>query len=77
MKGKFKGKTSMGFIHGKVYELTSDIKPIYNDGVFVGNCICLYDKYSAAWCPYSGLETVLKNWDFDFENNIIKALVRG
>lgn len=27
-------------------------------------CICVYDNYSKAWCPYKNLEYVLENWEF-------------
>lgn len=79
MKGKFIGKTSMGFKHGQVYELKSEIKQILNSkhGYTIadigGNpclvassmtCICLMDKNSSAWCPYQSLEALLKNWEF-------------
>lgn len=64
MRGRFIGKTSMGFVTGEVYELRSDIKTIAKNGHYIQPCICLYDKFSGAWCPYSSLENVLKNWDF-------------
>ena len=64
MRGRFIGKTSMGFVTGKVYELRSDIKTIAKNGHYIQPCICLYDEFSDAWCPYSSLENVLKNWDF-------------
>lgn len=54
---------SRGFKHGKTYELNSDIRPIH---VSRGEktCICLFDRNSKAWCPYSSLEKILENWHF-------------
>lgn len=70
MKGKFIGQSSMGFQHGIVYDIRSDIKMIRNCKnkflkEFVGDmmCICIYDQNSDAWCPYQSLEAVLKNWE--------------
>lgn len=68
MVGRFVGETSMGFIHGKVYELKSSIEPIgFKDGfkMDMKTCIVLRDKYSKAWCPYNSLEAVLRNWEFN------------
>lgn len=68
MKGRFVGETSMGFVHGQIYDIKSNIEPI---GIREGsrtkmqNCIVLKDKFSAAWCPYSSLEAVMKNWEFN------------
>lgn len=66
MKGKFKGRSSMGFQNGVIYNIRSDIQkirkgvtPFYEDMM----CICIYDMNSNAWCPYNNLEAVLKNWE--------------
>lgn len=66
MRGKFIGKSSMGFRNGVTYNIRSDIKMIRKDGNVSGNdimCICIYDMNSKAWCPYQSLESVMKNWE--------------
>lgn len=63
MIAKFIGTTSMGFIHGRLYSIYTDINPILRSGVFQGYCICLYDMTSTAWCPYGSLEALLQNWE--------------
>ena len=66
MKGKFIGKSSMGFRNGITYNIRSDIKMIKKGGSVLGNdmmCICIYDMNSRAWCPYQRLESVMKNWE--------------
>ena len=66
MIGKFIGKDAMGFKHGATYNIRSDIQKVRIGGPVFGewkNCICIYDINSKAWCPYSGLETVLRNWE--------------
>lgn len=77
MRGKFIGKTSMGFKHGETYDLTSEIKNIRKSNGYtitdigghpcmIANdmtCICLIDSNSSAWCPYESLEAVLRNWE--------------
>ena len=67
MKGKFIGKSSMGFQNGITYNIRSDIKMIRRDGSTFSNdmvCICIYNMNSKAWCPYQSLEEVMKNWEF-------------
>ena len=60
VKGRIIGQDgSCGFRHGEIYELRTQIRQIY------GWCICLYDKKSSNWCPYSSLEAVLENWTFN------------
>ena len=66
MKGKFVGKSSMGFQNGITYNICSDIKMIRKGGSVFGKnmmCICIYDMNSKAWCPYQSLESVMKNWE--------------
>ena len=66
MKGKFIGKSSMGFQNGITYNIRSDIKMVRRDGSAFSNdmmCICIYDMNSKAWCPYQSLESVMKNWE--------------
>lgn len=66
MRGKFIGKSSMGFRNGVTYNIRSDIKMIRKDGNVSGNdimCICIYDMNSKAWCPYQSLESLMKNWE--------------
>lgn len=66
MRGKFIGKSSMGFRNGVTYNIRSDIKMIGKGGNVYDNdimCICIYDMNSKAWCPYQSLESVMKNWE--------------
>lgn len=70
MRGRFVGETSMGFTHGQIYDLKSSIEPIHFTTEWskpeeTKICIVLRDKYSKAWCPYSSLEAVLRNWEFN------------
>ncbi len=51
----FKGKTSMGFTTGQTYHLRSEVR---------NNIICLFDIDSRAYCPYTSIENILKNWKF-------------
>ena len=66
MRGKFIGKSSMGFRNGVTYNIRSDIQKI-RKGVYPFcedmMCICIYDMNSKAWCPYQSLESVMKNWE--------------
>lgn len=72
MKAKFIGNTSMGFKTGQIYELKSKLQIIRKQppsvsctgSSFSQPCICLYDVNSKAWCPYSSLEAVFRNWRF-------------
>ena len=69
MKAIFIGEDgSRGFKRGQTYEVNSDIRPIHTGGGYIFGqekmCICIYDRNSRAWCPYSSLEAVLKNWSF-------------
>ena len=66
MRGKFIGKSSIGFRNGVTYHIRSDIKMIGKGGNVSGNdimCICIYDTNSKAWCSYQSLESVMKNWE--------------
>lgn len=67
MNGKFIGKSSMGFITGKTYEIESK-KQLVRKGTFPFYkymvCICIYDKNGSACCPYQNLESVMDNWEF-------------
>lgn len=68
MKGKFIGKSSMGFQNGVTYDIRSDIKMVRKGGSTFGAdvlCICIYDMKSSSWCPYSSLEALLQNWSFN------------
>ena len=67
MKGKFIGKSAMGFVNGKTYDVKSKIEKIRKGDAVFGEdmmCICIYDKNSNAWCPYQSLKAVMKNWKF-------------
>ena len=60
---RFIGKTSMGFITGRVYTIRSDIKDVYVGGKIFGEsipCICIYDVNSSAWCPISEPGIIVK-----------------
>lgn len=70
MKGKFIGKSSMGFIYGRVYDIRSTIQIVRKGGSFFNDamqCICIYDNNSLAWCPYESLESLLMNWALQLE----------
>ena len=84
MKASFIGKTSMGFVTWRVYNIKSEMRmvrngvyPFYNDKM----CICIYDKDSAAWCAYESLEAVLKNWVFhtvtSYDSNVTRDILTG
>ena len=64
MKGKFIGKDSMGFKHGVIYDIRSDLRVVRKHDIFSDDIIsiCIYDNHSDAWCPYSSLEAILRNW---------------
>ena len=65
MLAKFIGKTSMGFISGKTYDIKFDIQKIRKGGSVFGTdimCICIYDTNSRAWCPYQSWASVERNW---------------
>lgn len=68
MKGKFIGKSAMGFVTGKTYNIESKIQKIRKGGRYPFCedmiCICIYDKNSRAWCPYQSVEAIMKNWTF-------------
>lgn len=75
MRAIFIGKDgSRGFKHGQTYELNSDIRPVHVGGGYIfgqeKTCICLFDRNSKAWCPYSSLEKVLENWHFLQVNSV-------
>lgn len=62
MQAKFIGKNrSCGFIHGNVYDLEVIPKMVHMGGVLVSR-ICVQDKHSKAWCPYSDGDKLLQNW---------------
>lgn len=61
MTGKFIGETSMGFVKGRTYDIKSRVRMVYK-GNSEMMCICIYDRNSNAWCPYSNLEAVMSNW---------------
>lgn len=68
MKAKFIGKSSMGFISGRVYDIKSEIKSVWVGGLEV-MCIYIYDKNSKANCPYRSLENIMENWVFIPKDN--------
>lgn len=66
MKAKFVGKTSMGFISNGIYDISIKIQNVRKGkGIFckIMEYVCVYDNNSTAWCPYSSLPTLLKNWE--------------
>ena len=68
MKARFTGKDSMGFKHGKVYDIYTKVNMIQRRMPVTGeieylDCNCLYDKESPAWCPYETTEAMLRNWE--------------
>lgn len=65
MKAIYKGENgSMGFITGNVYVLRSKIDYLYIGNGLKQYCIVIYDTKSSRYCPYSSLESLLKNWKF-------------
>lgn len=68
MKARFTGRDSMGFKHGKTYNVQTKMNILQRGNPLTGeidyvNCICLYDKESPAWCPYESVEAMLRNWE--------------
>lgn len=66
MKARFKGKTSMGFKTGQIYNIRSELKPIIKTNMASNKkmaCIYIYDINSMARCPYQTLEAFLNNWE--------------
>ena len=54
VRGKFIGKSSMGFRNGVTYNIRSDIQKIRKGAYpFCEDmmCNCIYDMNSKAWCP--------------------------
>lgn len=65
MRAEFIGKTSMGFITGHIYTIETACKMVKRCKTSRADpvpCLCVYDKNSKAWCPYSSMEKVLENW---------------
>lgn len=65
MRAEFIGKTSMGFITGHIYTIETACKMVKRYKTSRADpvpCLCVYDKNSKAWCPYSSMEKVLENW---------------
>lgn len=60
LTARFIGKSSMGFITGRIYQIRTECKEIMIDKYTP--CLCVYDLHSRAWCPYSNLEIMLQNW---------------
>lgn len=71
MIAKFVGKTSMGFVTGKEYNIHTECKlvnkhiggrfPFCEDKKMC--CLCVFDNCNSEhWCPYSSLEAFLQNW---------------
>lgn len=68
IKAKFIGRKSCGFEPGNIYELKTTCRDIHVRFSTAGktkplSCLCVYDKHSNAWCPYTSLEQFLKNWE--------------
>ena len=65
VRAEFIGKTSMGFITGHIYTIETACKMVKRCKTSRADpvpCLCVYDKNSKAWCPYSSMEKVLENW---------------
>lgn len=74
MTAQFIGKTSMGFVAGKIYQVRTECKNVMINS-HPTPCLCVYDLHSKAWCPYSNLEAMLQNWKivgYDIELTYIK-----
>lgn len=53
IKAEFIGQTSCGFESNGIYEIKM---------VFKGKWIWIFDRHSAARCPYSSINKVAENW---------------
>lgn len=53
IKAEFIGQTSCGFVSNGIYEIKM---------VFKGKWIWIFDRHSAARCPYSSIKKVAENW---------------
>lgn len=53
IKAEFIGQTSCGFVSNGIYEIKM---------VFKGKWIWVFDRHSAARCPYSSINKVAENW---------------
>ena len=64
VRAKFIGKNFNGFISGSIYNIRTDCKLVTGHGITEPtSCLCVYDLENPnRWCPYSRLETFLKNW---------------
>ena len=65
MIARFIGENFNGFIHGKIYTIRTDCKLVIGHGLKKpASCLCAYNSNNPnSWCPYSRLETFLKNWE--------------
>lgn len=66
---KFIGQTSLGFVHGCEYDITSEIRTLYvpKKGTKM-QVIYVMEKYPdprafKRTCGYTDIETFLSNWD--------------
>lgn len=62
MKAKFIGQSSCGFKTDEIYEITTKCSDIYIRNKKTP-CLCVMDSKSKKWCPYSNLESFLRNWN--------------
>lgn len=58
MRARFMGTSSKYFIHNKIYNIKTECRNLPKHGA----CLCVVDINSRVWCPYSRLETMLRNW---------------
>ena len=69
IKAEFIGQTSCGFVSNAIYEIKM---------VFKGKWIWIFDRHSAARCPYSSINKVAENWrmpvgDYEIVGRFSKA----
>ena len=65
LRAKFIGKNFNGFISGNEYNITTDCKLVTGHGLIIPTaCLCVYNlENNKQWCPYSRLESFLRNWE--------------
>ena len=61
IKAKYIGRDSLGFLSGKVYEISTSVENV-DLGSHKKMCLVEKDKKSGNSCPYDRLEAFLKYW---------------
>lgn len=64
IKAKYIGEDFEVFRKGKVYDIVTRCDLVTGKGIKKPTpCLIVQDTASLAWCPYSRLEPMLKNWE--------------